>query len=171
MNPKGSRSENPQRSISRDLWLWAETDPDPHSLNGKVQTDSRVIQSGTFTETLLTSLTLSWIGKPGLKKSKKVWISGQGKNGKRRLSRRRRGLLYFCGMHVCFMSMWETCKSAVLLSVTRKGKEITVHSKETVLREEGVCRHVQGSYHALKISFFVCLVFFWLEHLDHSIYK
>ena len=63
LNPEGSRSESPQSSTSRLLRLWAETVPGPQSPIAEVQTDSSLIQSGTFTETLSASLTLSHVAK------------------------------------------------------------------------------------------------------------
>lgn len=57
LNPEGSGSESPQSSISRLLWLWAETVPGPHSTIAKVQTDSRLILSGTSSETLWLRVT------------------------------------------------------------------------------------------------------------------
>lgn len=50
LKPRGGRSETPKRSMCRLLWLWVETVPAPCSFVGEVQTDSRLMLSGTSAE-------------------------------------------------------------------------------------------------------------------------
>lgn len=129
-DPRGSRSESPQSSIWRLLWLWKETVPAPHSFIGNVQTDSRLMLSGTFTEASSIFDSESHVGKWDQEWSHRFEFVAKERMGK--------------ADHLCIRDRWILWHAHVpyehdlsmqkrFLGLSNKGDtEITVHINQTV---------------------------------------